>query len=430
MPKKIAVIGAGFSGTMVVRQLMDQGFNGTIELFHLGKTIATGPAYSEQNPDLLLNVRSANMSAFPDDKDHFIRFLQEHFPEHVDPSSFCPRYIYGKYLQHLWKETLHRSTKVPITLIVKEGAFVDPPDYSHIVLATGNELPSIPQVISEGVRSSSLFLENPWNSQFVVPDSKDPIFILGNGLTMVDTVLNLRKRGATQQIIALSRHGFQILSHPNATSVQTDIILPNKTSLLELLSYFNRKRKTESLGHFLNRIDACRPFMAMWWQEFSSAEKHFFLNHLRHRWGTVRHRIPTEIAQQITSEKANGNLHVLAGKLLEAELQDGKLLIRYTAEGGDQTIRCSLFINCTGPEISIERMSNPTIQQFLTNEWILPDEVQQGILIDPKRHIARGKSKVPIYAMGNLCKGTFWESTAIGELRSQAKLIAKDILQH
>jgi hypothetical protein len=33
-----------------------------------------------------------------------------------------------------------------------------------------------------------------------------------------------------------------------------------------------------------------------------------------------------------------------------------------------------------------------------------------------------------IYALGNLCKGTLWESTAIGELRTQAKLIAKGIL--
>jgi uncharacterized NAD(P)/FAD-binding protein YdhS len=34
-----------------------------------------------------------------------------------------------------------------------------------------------------------------------------------------------------------------------------------------------------------------------------------------------------------------------------------------------------------------------------------------------------------IYAIGNLCKGTLWESTAVGELRAQAKLIAKGILE-
>lgn len=430
MPKKIAVIGAGFSGTMVVRQLMDQGFNGIIELFQSNQSIGLGPAYSEQNPELLLNVRSANMSAFPDEKDHFLHFLQEHFPEHADPSSFCPRYIYGKYLKCLWTETLHRTTKIPVTLVVREDAFVDSTDYSHIVLATGNELPRISKVISESVQHSSLFLANPWNNQLPILDSEDPIFILGNGLTMVDTVLNLRKSGATQQIIALSRHGFQILSHPQVKNAPRNIVLPNKTSLLELLTYFNKKRKSESLEEFLGRIDACRPAIAAWWQGFSKAEKHFFLKHLRHRWGTVRHRIPTEIAQQITLEEASGKLLVLAGKLIEADLQEGKITVRYAAQGKERTIQCALFINCTGPETSIAHMFNPTIQDFLAKKWILPDEVQQGIHIDPTRHVALGKSSIPIYAIGNLCKGTFWESTAIGELRSQAKLIAKDILEH
>lgn len=430
MPKKIAVIGGGFSGTMVIRQLMDQGFTGTIELFHLDKSIATGPAYSDQNPDLLLNVRSANMSAFPDDKNHFVRFLREHFPEHADPNSFCPRYVYGAYLQNLWMETLRLATSAKRMLIVRAEAFVPSLDYSHIVLATGNELPSIPKVISHGVRSSNLFLANPWESQLPVPDSPDPIFILGNGLTMVDTVINLRKRGAKQQIIALSRHGFQILSHPKATQTQTEIVLPNKTSLLDLLTYFNQKRKTASIEEFLELIDGCRPMIASWWQGFSAAEKVYFLKHLRHCWGTVRHRIPAEIAMQIKSEKASEKLLVLAGKLLGADLKDGKLEIRYFAQGKEMTNHCSLFINCTGPETSIARMSNATIQDFLAKEWIQPDEVQQGIHIDPKTLVAKGKSSIPIYALGNLCKGTFWESTAIGELRFQAKLIAKDILQY
>jgi cation diffusion facilitator CzcD-associated flavoprotein CzcO len=30
MPKKIAIIGGGFAGTMVIRQLIDQGFQGEI----------------------------------------------------------------------------------------------------------------------------------------------------------------------------------------------------------------------------------------------------------------------------------------------------------------------------------------------------------------------------------------------------------------
>lgn len=73
-------------------------------------------------------------------------------------------------------------------------------------------------------------------------------------------------------------------------------------------------------------------------------------------------------------------------------------------------------------------MNNPVIQTLAKNEWIVADELDYGIKINPGNHLAIGRAPIPIYAMGNLCKGTLWESTAIAELRSQAKLIAKGIM--
>ena len=110
MPKKIAIIGGGFSGTMVIRQLIDQGFKGEIMRFHHADSETLGPAYRKDSGDLLLNVRSQNMSAFPEDPKHFVRFLEAEHPEISHPRAFVPRSIYGNYLQSIWTvilETLY-----------------------------------------------------------------------------------------------------------------------------------------------------------------------------------------------------------------------------------------------------------------------------------------------------------------------------------
>ncbi|MEY3844580.1 MAG: FAD-NAD(P)-binding [Bacteroidota bacterium] len=80
MPKKIAVIGGGFAGTMVIRQLIDQGFKGEITRFHHSDSETLGPAYRADSGDLLLNVRSQNMSAFPDDSNILIQVHLLHVP--------------------------------------------------------------------------------------------------------------------------------------------------------------------------------------------------------------------------------------------------------------------------------------------------------------------------------------------------------------
>jgi uncharacterized NAD(P)/FAD-binding protein YdhS len=153
-----------------------------------------------------------------------------------------------------------------------------------------------------------------------------------------------------------------------------------------------------------------------------------FLSRFRHFWGIIRHRIPAEIAEMMRRERASGKLEVRAGKILSAELQGDQLSIQF--QSGEVTFHdhFTCLINCTGPETSIEKMANPVIQHALHRGWITADETSQGIQIQTENLHVTGAAPLSIYAIGNLCKGTLWESTAVGELRSQAKLIAKGIL--
>jgi uncharacterized NAD(P)/FAD-binding protein YdhS len=254
------------------------------------------------------------------------------------------------------------------------------------------------------------------------------LFILGNGLTMVDTVLRLRHLGFEQKITALSSHGFQMLAHPTSKKINFDHANPTKTDLVSLLHFFNLKRKALSMEEFMALIDSLRPNFTQWWKGFSLLEKKIFVQRLRHFWGTVRHRIPAEIEKKIKEERTCGGLEVCAGKLISVELKNEGLSIRYLTAGEEHQGDFASLINCTGPETSLTKVNNPVLQAFLNKDWIQADELDLGLKINPENHLAIGQAPIPIYAIGNLCKGSLWESTAIGELRSQAKLIAKGII--
>lgn len=427
MPKKIAVIGGGFSGTMVIRQLIDQGFQGEITRFHHADSETLGPAYRADSGELLLNVRSQNMSAFPEDPEHFVRFLQTEHPEISQPRAFVPRSVYGNYLQAIWTETKSKAKQNLVRFDLKQEDFNDYEDFDILVLATGNERPRIPKELTKDVFQSPYYHGNPWNIEFSHIHKEQAIFILGNGLTMVDTVLRLRKAGFHQKIVALSTHGFNMLAHPEE-ELSFIPAQPKQTDLISLVHFFNQERKKRSQAQFLLNIDVLRPQFSLWWQGFTQKEKRTFLKRLRHMWGTVRHRIPSSIAKQMDIERTTGKLEVCAGKLLSAELLDDQLSIQFKSSEKVISGHFTSLINCTGPETSMEKMSNPMIQELIKRTWITSDESSQGIEIHPEKLRVLGEAPIRIYAMGNLCKGTLWESTAVGELRTQAKLIAKGIL--
>ena len=72
----IAIIGGGCSGTLLAIQLLRQRLpNARIVVIERSGTFGRGIAYADGGAAHLLNVCAANMSAFPDDPDHFARWL-------------------------------------------------------------------------------------------------------------------------------------------------------------------------------------------------------------------------------------------------------------------------------------------------------------------------------------------------------------------
>jgi uncharacterized NAD(P)/FAD-binding protein YdhS len=75
--RSIAIIGGGFSGTLLAVHLLRRAPSGVrISLIERSTRFATGLAYGTQHAGHLLNVPAGRMGAFHDKPDDFLSWLQ------------------------------------------------------------------------------------------------------------------------------------------------------------------------------------------------------------------------------------------------------------------------------------------------------------------------------------------------------------------
>src|SRR5580658_247629 len=103
----IAIVGGGASGALMTAHLLRfAGEAIRLTLIEPRADIGCGLAYATENESHRLNVRASNMSAFPQDPDHFWRWLKANGRQGEDRACFVPRSVYGRYLASLIEDHL------------------------------------------------------------------------------------------------------------------------------------------------------------------------------------------------------------------------------------------------------------------------------------------------------------------------------------
>src|ERR1700745_3804397 len=93
---RVAIVGGGAAGVLAAVHLRRSRPDAQITLIDDSGRPGTGAAYGTNDPTHLLNVPAHRMSAWPDDPDHFCRWLDERAVTPVH--SFAPRLAYCRYL--------------------------------------------------------------------------------------------------------------------------------------------------------------------------------------------------------------------------------------------------------------------------------------------------------------------------------------------
>jgi uncharacterized NAD(P)/FAD-binding protein YdhS len=456
---KVAIIGGGFSGTMIgVHLIKNASAPLEIQLINETDTLNTGIAYDPYSKKALLNVVSSRMSAFASEPDHFLNWLMQQgkFRDKdriLIGNSFLPRYLYGEYLKNIWKDALkiaeHKKIKVEVIkstvkdlTLSNSSIDIELKDKSKLsadyaIIASGNHLPGNPTIKSSFFTRSANYFQNPWDIRSVSGiNSKEPVLIIGNGLTMVDTVIGLLENGFQGPIVSISPNGFNILPHRHNGLSYTKLVeeIGDKTSLFELVKLFNKHMKLiREYGLSAEPlIDSLRSLTQTIWKRLTMAEKRIFMSRLRHLWGVARHRIPLHIHDKLQQLRIEGRLHIVSGKLLDIIENEGNIIALFYDKKQKQSVQLAVsrVINCTGPETDLLKLDDNYLKNALLKGIICQDELKLGINADPDTFEAlnpAGKIQTGLYIMGSNLKGLLWESTAVSELRVQAEKIAGDI---
>lgn len=435
MIEHVAIIGAGFSGTLqAINLLRHEGPRAT--LIERAPVAGTGLAYGAAHPSHVLNVRAANMSAFPDDPAHFVRWLEARGVQNA-PAAFIPRVTYGEYLRELLEAAL-KDPSGRLTLIRDEvqDVVVDGDvriqlrDHSlavdAAVLAVGNLPPHDPPGLDPARLSAQRYKGDPWDAS--VPENLGPddtVLIIGTGLTMVDVVLLLDARGFKGRIVALSRRG--LLPRPHAPGSDWQKIDERPATTASQLLHGVRTRG-EAIG-WRNAVDELRPFTQAMWGNASEAERGRFLRHLRPWWDVHRHRLAPEVYARLMAVVERGQLEVIAGKTLCFDEQADGIAVTLRRRGKDaaETLLAQRIVNCTGPLGDLARTEEPLLQKLAARGTIRPDAAHLGIDVDNQGQTidAGGRANANLYALGPMTRGAFWEIVAVPDIRTQTWNVAR-----
>src|ERR1700684_3109942 len=118
----IAVIGAGFSGTLLTRRLLRRCPPPTrLVLIERNSQFGRGLAYATGNASHILNVPAGRMSAFHDQPSDFLEWLTRQ-PESetrtaIGPGTVAPRRLFGAYIRALLNDEIKRSGRDRLELV-------------------------------------------------------------------------------------------------------------------------------------------------------------------------------------------------------------------------------------------------------------------------------------------------------------------------
>ncbi|MEQ1921970.1 MAG: FAD/NAD(P)-binding protein [Pyrinomonadaceae bacterium] len=448
--KKITIIGGGASGTLLAVNLLRNAGDGELEinLVERRTKIGRGVAFGTEKDSHLLNVPAGRMGAFPDDIEHFHKWLTKK-GHTFDSHDFVPRKIFGEYLREVFTDAAeNRAEHITLNLIDDEAVDMSVNNDSgevilrsgeiiqadRIVLAFGNFMPPHPSVADLSFTGSEMYFQDPWNSRlYETITDNNSLFVVGTGLSMVDVALHFHRHGHKGKIYAISTRGLLPAPHElgHTYPAFADELKP-MTRITDLLKAVRRHIKAaESDGsNWRAVIDSLRPATQELWMNLPPAEKRYFKQHLSRYWNVARHRMPAEVSAILVEMQANGRLEILKGRLTDITHDGARFTVKYTTTDTSHSVEADALVNCIGSESSFSKIDSQFVRNLIARKHIRNDELNLGIDATPDGQVigkTGGPSRV-VYTLGTALKGILWESTAIPEIRTQACTLALKLL--
>jgi uncharacterized NAD(P)/FAD-binding protein YdhS len=441
---RVAIVGGGAAGVLAAVHLRRSKPDAQITLIDASGSPGTGAAYGTNDPTHLLNVPAQRMSAWPDDPDHFCRWLDERAVTPVE--SFAPRLAYGRYLRDQLAvadvrietaEVVGLVPGTPVRIALNDGRELSA---DAVVLAAGRPQGGMPEALERAFApvlaagADGRVVLDPWApGALAALSARRPagVLVIGSGLTGVDVALHLIARGAT--VTLLSRNG-ALPRRFRATGAPAE--LPNLDALpaevpLERL----RTALAADLVHarvagvdWRQVIDAVRPRTVRLWRSLGWEEQRRFLREDLRQWEVLRHRMPPTTADAIFAAIDNGQLIIEAGEVAEVSLRGNGVELVVTTSDRSVRRRGDAVVVATGTTWDRRSLQRSTLwSNLLAADVASPHPCGVGVRLTAEGYLIDGSGvTIPnIVCLGLIRQGEEWETTAIPEIRTQAAAIAQ-----
>lgn len=453
MFRRVAIIGGGAAGASLLSELLSRQAPQPLHLdWYTGPGgPGRGVAYATRSDRHLLNVRAATMGMYAHRPGSFLEYVRRGNPD-IAATDFLPRRLYGDYLEEETARTLvqakahgHDVHVVPFDA----GAVVPERDGVTVfhgevetrvdaaVLALGTLPPRPLPGVSTAALESGRYIVEPWHFLAGLSGDSPPrrVVLIGLGLTAVDVMLELAARWPETEFVAMSRHGLLPAAHQQRIGAPFDegdtlpaamLDAPEIRTWLRLL----REACTQH-GEWRSVIDGLRPYTASLWRALPHEERARFLRHARWAWDRARHRMAPQVAAGMAGLQSTGRLRTIPARMRSTEIGgDGSLRLELIHAGRMlETVQADLVIQAVGLDTDVVGTAHPLVRQMVTNGHILPDPFGLGCQAEPDGRLLHDGGPWPrLFALGGLLRGTLWESTAMPEIRQQARQLADRLL--
>src|SRR4029453_6644774 len=205
-------------------------------------------------------------------------------------------------------------------------------------------------------------------------------------------------------------------------------------NVLKLLRHVRAAtREAASQGHDWRLvIAALRSHTQRLWQEMPTAERARFLRHLRPWWDVHRHRSATRVMARILEAIQRRQLMVVAGRIDSMAPVGDQLsvVVRPRGKDGRLSLNAQRVLDCTALTPDLSKLELPLLRELIASGAARPDALGLGLDVTPTGAMidAKGNPAKDLFAVGPITRGTFWEITAVPDIRVACETLAEHLL--
>lgn len=469
----IAILGGGFTGAAAaihLSRLADQALH--IIVVEPRDRVGPGLAHSGADPDHRLNAPDFGHILYPEDLEHFPRWLQESGARARDPEALCDdgrvfprRSDYGDYLaeffqahqldnpsgsriDHLqqaaidlqrtgeghWRVTLDNGTALDADAVLLA---LNPQQPGSVVLA-GTELSTLPQ-----------FVANPWQAEALATlAADDDILLLGSALSSADVVATLARQGHRGRILALSRSGrvserqcaipenkpahlWHRLTAETSPFAQAQGL---PTTTRELVRRYRQHQQwwEQNGGNWCVAVEDMRVSAHAIWAHLNEREQRRFLRHFKSFYDTFRYRLAPQTAAILDKTLASGQLQYVRGSVtaIEHAPDNTRVQLRVHGEKTPRVLTPGAIINCIGFDDRLAHCGLPVLQNLHAAGVLHAPESGIGLNVNASGQAvsANAEAIAGLYASGPLTRGVYAEATGTPFILRQLLLLVPALL--